>query len=58
MTVNIMNNFSICYCETLIIGFLLVDSRNQIGEKDVVILYTTRIVFTKLDIYTQEFSEA
>jgi hypothetical protein len=46
-----------CYYEILIIGFPLVDSRNQIGEKDV-ILYTTKVVFTKLDIYTQEFSEA
>jgi hypothetical protein len=29
------------YREILIIGFPLIDSRNQIGEKDVVILYST-----------------
>jgi hypothetical protein len=32
-----------CYCEILIIGFPLVDSRNKIGEKGVVVLYTTRV---------------
>jgi hypothetical protein len=35
-----------CYCEILIIGFPLVDSRNKIGEKGGVLLYTTRVVFT------------
>jgi hypothetical protein len=52
------NKHVLCYCEILIIGYPLVDSRNKIGEKGVVILYTTRVVFTKLDIHTQKFLEA